>query len=413
MIWTSNTIPTGWLRCNGAALNTYEHRELHKIISNTFNTAGSAYQAGVTDIPTATSVFYLPDLITRFPVGATRVGDFTNSQNNLGATENPQLSAANRTVSHNHSGAPHTHTFAHTHNVPAHYHTNENVDGALNITSSGSHTTRIDHDHFGTTPTLTSGNQDLISWSDTGGHTHDGTTTGSVTTTDPAQDYHLGHDHRSWNINSVGPWYDPDRLYGTELNLDHGHNFYSARSASNQGAQASLKVVGTNVVAYHDRNGSFGLDEISSTPESGRATNYNLSIQTSQVRGTPSIPPFTTANSGSLNHRHQFSISTSGAHRHEGGLSMTYKNIDMHPSGSSAGNDLRGIHTHGRANIAGRIGSVSGQNGNSAFSTTSVNQVGGQDPTTSGATYTGTSGNSVSPHLVVHFIIRSTNPQVS
>jgi hypothetical protein len=114
-----------------------------------------------------------------------------------------------------------------------------------------------------------------------------------------------------------------------------------------------------------------------------------------------------------LDHRHEISITSSGGHDHAGGLTMTYKNIDVHPSGSSAGNDLRGTHIHSRTTIAGRIGSVSGQNGNSAFSTSAVNQVGGQDPTTSGATYTGVSGTSVSPHLVVHFIIRATNPQVS
>lgn len=430
MIWTSNTIPDGWLRCNGAALNTYTHRELHKIISNTFNASGVAYQAGVTDIPTATGVFYLPDLITRFPVGATSTGDFTGSTNNLGTAENPQITQSNRSVLHSHSGPPHTHTFSHTHNVPGHYHTNdlstqqtadpEDVNKALHITSSGKHTTRIDHGHTGNTENVdSSGNQDNITWTDTGAHTHSGTTDTCISATTTAA-FNLDHTHRSWPVNAVGPWYDLDRLYGAELNLDHSHNLYGYRSSAVQADYASIDIMGTDSgsVIKHDIDGS-RMPEISSGPDTDRTRNFTLSIQSKTLRGTPSISAFTTAGSGSLNHRHTFSISSSGAHKHIGGLSMTYKNIDSHPTGSSAGNDLRGVHVHGRSTIVGRIGLVSGSNGNSPFSTLDVNKIGGQDPTTSNANYNNAqgvpqpTGNSVSPHLVVHFIIKATNPQVT
>jgi len=53
---------TGLCPCDGRALNTYTYRALHAVISNTYG--GTAYSAGTTDQPAASTTFNVPDLYT-------------------------------------------------------------------------------------------------------------------------------------------------------------------------------------------------------------------------------------------------------------------------------------------------------------------------------------------------------------
>jgi hypothetical protein len=468
IIWTSNNIPNGYLRCNGAALNTYTHRELHKIISNTFNAAGVAYQAGVTDIPSATSVFYLPDLITRFPVGARISTDFTGSTNNLGTTESPQISVANRIVSHTHTGAPHTHTFEHKHNVPGHYHTNQNVSGALNITSSGGHTTRMDHEHSDPTGVpnetgtgTTSPIRNNITWSTTAGrgtHQH-GSKDGVTGRVGTELCDSLNHQHRSWVRNSAGNTTNQDQwltdyVVSVDANgISHSHTI-AARGTSDDGDERSSTInykdhggnnrsitVVTGVDPHnHDVDDSgTGGSSVATGPDGGtegpattRSTStadtdhrHDISKFYTDVCYTVASNPASHADgvrsATTLSHTHDVFIpSANSGHDHTGGLTISYKNVDINPNSYlPIGNpdrdvDIRGRHTHDRTSISGSLGNVAGSNGNDAFETTGVNLVSGQVPTTSGANFgTNTTGPSVSPHLVVHFIIRATNPQVT
>lgn len=476
-IWTSNTIPSGWLRCNGAALNTYTHRELHKIIGNTFNSAGVAYQAGVTDAPTATTVFYLPDLITRFPVGATVNTDFTGATNNLGRVESPEISVANRTVSHSHTGAPHTHTFEHKHFVPGHYHTNENLTGALSISSSGAHTTRIDHEHSGNnnstdnSPTPVLNNMVWDSSIGRGLHVHGdhGGISGVIRTNNCDS---LRHQHRSWNSSTSVAGLPADKWYTDNNTVDHTHEI-AASGTNDDGTESSTTInykdhsninrslrVLTGVDPHnHDiNNDNSGSRTVATGPDGGTETN-NLKRFTKGASSTdhghiishfytdgPSTPNdgnYSRQSTGNrtardLVHDHSLTIpTTNSGHDHAGGLRITFRNVDVNPaqylpdSVNGAPNpqkwintsgpytpsnfiEYRGLHSHDRTTITGRLGKVSGSNGNDAFETTGVNLVSGQVPTTSGANFgTNTTGPSVSPHLVVHFIIRATNPQVT
>lgn len=420
MIWSSSTVPSGWLRCDGSEVSTYTYKELHSIISNQFNSSGSAYQAGITDVPSATTKFYLPDLVTRFPVGA------NEAASNIGTVESPQLSKANRTIDHTHTGAPHTHTFNHTHGVPSHYHENvpylsytsptvntPNPD-ALYIDISGKHTTRIDHNHTGNVPTVTAaGEQDNISWDATSGrglHDHSGNTGTPIeaTTTNAAT---LNHTHRSWPATA----YANDRLPLDALNIDHNHDFYNYRGGSNITLE-EIGVRGTNSTSsVHDNDSSQGKNIISSAAESGttRAIAFNIKTATRQLRPTPYSPPFTTAGPNeSLSHRHSWSVTSQGGHDHSGGLKMYYKSVDAHGTGSSSTNDLRGVHTHGAPSIKGKLGDTSGVSGNSTIVTTTPTLDNGQSPKTSSANFSDGTGSSVSPHQVVNFIIKVTNPQV-
>jgi microcystin-dependent protein len=56
-----------WLPCDGRALNTFTWRRLHAVISDTFG--GSAFAAGTTDQPGATTTFNIPELRGQFVRG--------------------------------------------------------------------------------------------------------------------------------------------------------------------------------------------------------------------------------------------------------------------------------------------------------------------------------------------------------
>ena len=101
----SDNLPTGtvngsiltmWNMCDGSNLNTYTYRALHKVISNTYG--GSAYNAGVTDQPGATTTFSLPDLRNQFVIAS-------NSDSGTSVTGSALRTGGSKdaiTVVHNH-----------------------------------------------------------------------------------------------------------------------------------------------------------------------------------------------------------------------------------------------------------------------------------------------------------------------
>ena len=101
--------PSGWLLCDGAAVLRTTYADLFSLI-------GEAFGAGDT-----TTTFNVPDLQRRMPVGK-------GTSDTIGDSDG--LAEGSRGLTH-------------THSVPAHYH----GKGTLNITSSGTHTTSISHDH--------------------------------------------------------------------------------------------------------------------------------------------------------------------------------------------------------------------------------------------------------------------------
>ena len=58
-----------YLICDGRSVNTYDYRELHSIISNTYDSSGTAYNPGTTDQVGATTTFVIPDLRGRVIAG--------------------------------------------------------------------------------------------------------------------------------------------------------------------------------------------------------------------------------------------------------------------------------------------------------------------------------------------------------
>lgn len=130
------TIPTGWLLCNGSVQTTANYQRLAEIL---------AYPA----IPGAT--FTLPNLNTRFPVGAS--GSYPVKSTGGSATHSHGITSHSHTNSHTHSGmGNHTHSADHQHNIGSgHTHgntgltmgaSNQNVDAreiAVSASSNPGH----------------------------------------------------------------------------------------------------------------------------------------------------------------------------------------------------------------------------------------------------------------------------------
>ena len=114
-MYATNSAPTGWLVCNGSAINTFTYKTLHAIVSNTYG--GTAFNAGVTDQSGASTTFNLPDFRGRVAIGV-------NAESNLsgrGAKAHASTGGADthtltigELASHTHTISNHTHSFSAT-----------------------------------------------------------------------------------------------------------------------------------------------------------------------------------------------------------------------------------------------------------------------------------------------------------
>lgn len=118
LMWGGAAAPTGWLLCDGTAVSRTTYADIFAAISTTYGVGNGS------------TTFNLPDMRQRFPLGKAASG----TGSTLGAT----------------GGA-----IDHTHTVPAHYH-GMGTGATLNVTSSGSHSHTIDHDHGSVTSGSTS-----------------------------------------------------------------------------------------------------------------------------------------------------------------------------------------------------------------------------------------------------------------
>lgn len=140
LAWTSNSIPFGYLLCDGSEISRTTYADLFAAIGTTF---------GVGD---GSTTFNLPDLRGRFPLGKSTSGTGSTLGQSGGSLD-------------------------HTHSIPAHFHS-MGSGADLNITASGSGTTGIEsagHTHSGTTGIESQGHTHLVSGTtgSSGAHTHD------------------------------------------------------------------------------------------------------------------------------------------------------------------------------------------------------------------------------------------------
>lgn len=180
----------GLIPCDGRSLNTYEYRRLHKVIGKIYG--GSIYVEGVTDIPSSTATFNVPNLVSSKlsiigrnasdPIG---VSNDSPSHSHSVTMTNNSYSMNNATVTHSHNfnyaGSTNENTNVHAHNqgsAGANIGPNTNKNGPAGTAGGaliGSHT-------HGVTAYLNTGNSGV------GGHSHGATNenTGNTSGGDPA-----------------------------------------------------------------------------------------------------------------------------------------------------------------------------------------------------------------------------------
>jgi len=211
-----SSAPTGWLLCDGSAVNRTTYSALFDILS-------TAYGAG-----DGSTTFNLPDLRGRFPLGKAAAG--------TGST----LGATGGALDHVHTGPSHTHTIgAHSHTGPSHTH---NVASHTHsISASGTHTHGV-------------GGSGAYTGS-AGGHSHgfSGTTggnnnwnTGDTTGTGPTDNFAThGHTHGFSGTTDAVANHEHVINLTSEAGGDHSHGGATgaaapATDASGTGATSSV-----------------------------------------------------------------------------------------------------------------------------------------------------------------------------
>ena len=142
-MFSTSSAPSGWLVCDGSAINTYTYRVLHAVVSNTYG--GTAYNAGVTDKPGATTTFTLPDFRGRTAIG---VNDAARDADSAGTYARGIKTLAG-------TGGADSHKITEG-ELPPHSHTLSagTVDGSGSLTTG---TASANHQHYYTDPIAGSG----------------------------------------------------------------------------------------------------------------------------------------------------------------------------------------------------------------------------------------------------------------
>jgi microcystin-dependent protein len=135
--YAGQTVPSGWLFCDGSEVQKNKYPYLFTIIGNTYGVASNSDN------------FVLPNLKERLPVGNSNVSNF--QLGNTGGNKTVTL-GVNQLPSHTHTGTTnadgsHTHTI----NDPGHTHTQNTINDDFNNSS-------------GTPPAFTHDNGDDTLW---------------------------------------------------------------------------------------------------------------------------------------------------------------------------------------------------------------------------------------------------------
>jgi len=160
--FAGQSVPSGWVLCDGSELSKTEYPKLFSVIGNTYGT------------PANSGNFVLPDLQQRMPLGK-------SNSNSLGDTSgNSTITlSTNQLPSHNHTGTissagSHTHTATdagHNHSYDDAYFA-EYRNGQTNVFGTSADTD-YDNDYRYRTPTpTTSTGYANISLGNSGDHTH-------------------------------------------------------------------------------------------------------------------------------------------------------------------------------------------------------------------------------------------------
>ena len=137
--WPSNSLPVGWLKCDGSAISRTDYSSLFSIIGTTFGAGNGS------------TTFNLPNITDKNILGNGTLGQ-------LGGNNSVTLTTDNL--------PSHTHTFtgkAHTHSFSA-----TTGKSNVNTSSAGSHTHNVSITSRSTSPSASTGIRSLASYSNSG-----------------------------------------------------------------------------------------------------------------------------------------------------------------------------------------------------------------------------------------------------
>lgn len=100
LMYGGTTAPSGWLVCDGSAKAAADYTALFAVIGSTFNTGGEG-----------TGNFRLPDLRSRFPIGAGTGGLFTTRDLGSSGGEEKHTLDMSEIPYHHHTVPNHSHTY--------------------------------------------------------------------------------------------------------------------------------------------------------------------------------------------------------------------------------------------------------------------------------------------------------------
>lgn len=188
-LWYSNTVPNGWLECDGTTFSSATYPDLA-------NALGDAYGTHVG------TTYYLPDLRGRVVVGAgSGAGLTSRTASEWGGNES--IAVTDDIITHTHSMSPHTHTLGnHTHSTPSH---------PYDAHGYNSHTHTINPHSHGIPSASNTGHTHGMWFGNTGGP---GTTQPRNNTTGAANTVHSdnsgAHSHPGGATSSTGYSYSSD-----------------------------------------------------------------------------------------------------------------------------------------------------------------------------------------------------------
>ena len=324
--------PSGWFLCDGSVVSQTTYADLFTAIGTTFNTGGE----GVGN-------FRLPDLRQKFVLGKAASG--------TGAI----LGETGGAIDHNHS-------------VPAHFHA-MGAGADLAITSSGTHTTAIDHDHGA----FTSGAGSA--------HTH-GNTLGTSTQADHT--HSIDHDHGAFTSGSESAHTHSiahdHAVQSTSTDGSHQHLLVQNALASGTSQPKTNSQVG--IFAAFDASG--GVAAYAYDLQGGSFADTVLSAAAGSHSHTLDLPSFSGTSGAGSSHTHSIDVPTitgssgsAGSHSHTITGSISNESAHTHSidvPALTANSASTGAHTHASGDFSGRIGLVTGGvSGNAAMTSGSTN----------------------------------------